>query len=175
MDESFLKLKGRRVTENNTKKYFGRLSDILVNKDTSEIIGIISKNDSLIYRHRLFYIKDVVGRDELSIYVTGFGERFVKVVPIFTDYKSCGNDIYKRKAVLEDGSVIGKVQNMNFNLEAGILTEFEIGSSLAQDLLNGRIICPTQDSIDFFQGNILLYDEKMGIIKRKKMFSDEVR
>ena len=43
MYESFLRLKGRKVCGKDTKKYFGRLSDILVNKETNAIIGIISK------------------------------------------------------------------------------------------------------------------------------------
>lgn len=156
MDESFLKLKGRKVSGKDTNKYFGRLSDILVNKDTNKIIGIISKNDSLIYRHRLFYIEDVCGMDEVNVFVTGFGEKFVKVVPTFMDFKSCENDIFKRKAIFSDGSEAGKIQNINFDFESGSMTEVEIGASIAQDLLEGRMICPTQHNVTFFQDKIII-------------------
>ena len=93
MYESFLRLKGRKVCGKDTNKYFGRLSDILVNKDTNEILGIIAKNDSIIYKHRLFYMRDICRKDEVCIYVNGYGEKFIKVVPLLVDFKSCENDL----------------------------------------------------------------------------------
>lgn len=156
MDESFLKLKGRKVLEKNSRKYFGRLSDILVNKDTNNIIGIVSKNDSLIYRHRFFTAENICGCEELNIIVSGFGEKFVKVVPVFADYKSCGNDIFKRKAVFSDGTEIGKIQDINFDMETGNISGLEIGTSIIQDLLSGRMICPNMQRIHYFQDKIVL-------------------
>lgn len=156
MYESFLKLKGKKICGKDTNKYFGRLSDILVDKDTNVIIGIISKNDSLIYKHRLFYMKDISKWDEVNIYVKGFGEKFVKVVPIYEDFKSCENDIYKKKAIYSDGSHAGMIQNISFNFEAGKLTGFEVGASLMQDLLNGRLICPAQNTVNYLQDSIVL-------------------
>ncbi len=156
MYESFLKLKGKKICEKDTKKYFGRLSDILVNKDTNEIIGIISKNDSFIYRHRLFYMKDIYKWDEVNVYVKGFGEKFVKIIPVYSDYKSCENDIYKKRAIYSDGSRAGRIQNINFDFEAGTIAAFEVGSSIVQDLLNGRLICPAQNTINYLQGDIVL-------------------
>ncbi len=160
MYESFLKLRGKKVCGRETNKYFGRLSDILVNKDTNEIIGIISKNDSLLYRHRLFYMKDVSKIDEVSVYVNGFGEKFVKVIPIYSDYKSCENDIYKKKALYSDGTKMGMVQNINFNFETGKLVAFEVGASLMQDLLNGRLICPALNTVYYRVGGIVLDADK---------------
>lgn len=156
MDESFLTLKGRKVCGRDTNKYFGRLSDVLVNKDTNRIIGIISKNDSLIYRHRLFLLSEVTGCDDVCIYVRGFGERFVRVIPVFTDFSSCEDDIFKRKAVSTSGNIIGKIQNIHFDFEIGCIKGFETGFSLAQDLLNGRMFYPIQDTIRFSQGRIVL-------------------
>lgn len=156
MYESFLKLKGKKVCGKDTNKYFGRLSDILVNKDTNEIIGIISKNDSLLYRHRLFYMKDICKWDEVSVYVKGYGEKFVKIIPIYTDFKSCENDIYKKRAIYSDGVRAGRIQNIKFNFEAGTIAAFEVGSSLVQDLLNGRLICPAQNTISYLQDDIIL-------------------
>ena len=156
MYESFVVLKGKKVCEHETNKYFGRLSDIIVNKDSNKIIGIISKNEALLYRHRFFPVKDICGGDEVNVFVKGFGERFVKVIPVWGDFICCGNDIYKRKAVYSDGSDAGKIQDINFDFEAGIITEFEVGFSLAQDLLVGRKLCRTQDKIDFYRGNIVI-------------------
>lgn len=175
MDESFSALRGKKVCNKDTKKYFGRLSDILVNKGTNEIIGIVSKNEALIYPKRLFYIKEISGYDEVCVYVTGFGEKFAKVVPIFTDYKSCGNDIYKRRAVFKDGSEAGKIQNINLNLETGTITGFEIGFSLAQDLLTGRKLCPAQNTINFKHDNIVLEKSLIEAKRAKKYFFDEVK
>ncbi len=156
MDESFLKLKGRKVLEKSTGKYFGRLSDILVNKDTNNIIGIVSRNDSLIYRHRFFTAENIYGYDEINLLVSGFGEKFMKVVPVFADYKSCENDIFKRKAVFSDGTEAGKIQNINFDMETGIISGLEIGTSIVQDLLSGRMICPSMQRIHYFQDKIVL-------------------
>lgn len=156
MDESFCALKGRKVCNKDTNKCFGRLSDILVNKGTNQIIGIISKNESFIYPRRLFYMSDLCGYDQVCVYVSGFGERFAKVVPIYTDFKSCGNDIYKKKAMFSDGSEAGKIQNIKFDLETGVITGFELGFSLAQDLLTGRKLCRTRDTIVFNRDNIVI-------------------
>ncbi len=158
MDESFLKLKGRKVLEKTHKKCFGRLSDILVNKDTNKIIGIVSKNDSLIYRHRFFGADSICGCDDINIIVSGFGEKFVKVVPVFADYKSCENDIFKRKAVFSDGTEAGKIQNINFDMELGSISGLEIGTSIVQDLLSGRMICPNMQNIHYLQDKIVLDD-----------------
>lgn len=156
MYESFLKLKGRKVANADTKKNFGRLSDILVNKSTNEIIGIISKNDTLLYRHRLFYMTDIVKIEEVTVFVKGYGEKFAKVIPIYGDYTSCENDIYKKRAVFQSGTEAGKIQNINFDFEAGMISEFEIGSSLMQDILNGRMVCPAKNCLTFVKGDILV-------------------
>ncbi|MGM9551678.1 MAG: PRC-barrel domain-containing protein [Clostridia bacterium] len=168
MDESFCRLKGKKVCDEKIGKCYGRLSDILVNKGTNEILGIISTNDSFVYKNRLFNREDIISSDETSIYVKGFGEKFVKVIPI-EDYQSCENDIYKRKAVLTDGRNVGKIQNMNFDLETGIMTEFEIGSSIAEDLLKGRKICRTRDTISFSDGKIILEEKLTDSVERKKI------
>lgn len=170
MDESFASLRGRKVCNKDTNKYFGRLSDILVNEGTNEIIGIISKNETLIYPRRFFCIGEIMGYDEICIHVSGYGERFAKVVPVYTDFRSMGDDIYKRKAVLPDGSDAGKIQNINLNLEMGIITGFEIGFSLAQDLINGRKICPARNTIHFNHGSIVLENSPIEMKNGKKMF-----
>ena len=162
MCESFLKLKGRKICGNDTKKYFGRLSDVLVNKDTNVIIGIIAKNDSLIYRHRLFYLKDICGIDEVNVYVNGYGEKFMKVIPLYEDFKSCENDIRRKRAVYRNGQGAGFVKNMTFDFEAGVMSGFSIGSSLIQDLISGRLICPVGNTVSYLQDSIvvdeILYD-----------------
>lgn len=156
MYESFLKLKGRRICGKDTKRYFGRLSDILVNKDTNRIIGIISRNDSIIYRHRLFYMKDICKTDELCIYVNGYGEKFMKVVPFYEDYKSCENDIYQKSALYPSGKRAGFVKNITFNFEAGVMSGFEVGASLIQDLINGRLICPSGNTLNYLNDCIIV-------------------
>ncbi len=156
MYESFLKLKGRKIFEKNSKKYLGRLSDILVNKDTSDVIGIVSENNSLIYRHRFFDVKSICDYDEVDITVKGFGEKFVKIVPVFADFKSCENDIFKRKAVFSDGTFAGKIQNINFDMETGNIYQFEIGTSVIQDLLSGRMVCPSTQNIRYCRDKIIL-------------------
>lgn len=156
MYESFLKLKGRKILEKNSKKCLGRLSDILVDKDTTAVIGIVSENNSLIYRHRFFDIKSICDYDEVDITVDGFGEKFVKIVPVFTDFKSCENDIFKRKAVFSDGSFAGKIQNINFDMEAGSISQLEIGTSLIQDLLSGRLVCPSTEKIRYCRDEIVV-------------------
>ena len=168
MYESFCKLKGKKVC-NKDGKYFGRLSDILVKKGTSDIIGIVSQSDSLIFRHRLFLKKDILGSDEVAVFVNGRGERFVKNTKD-GDHKSCENDIYKRKAVFGDGSEAGMIQNISFDLETGTIIGFEIGSSLAHDLLYGRKICRTQNTINICRGNVVVDNDLEEDPTRKKIF-----
>lgn len=156
MYESYLGLKGRRVCDKDTDKYFGRLSDILVNKDTNKIIGIISKNDSIIYKHRLFFLRDIVRADELCIYVKGYGEKFIKVVPLYEDFKSCENDIYKKRALYPSGRTAGVVRNITFNFEVGVMSGFEVGSSLIQDLINGRLVCPSSNTVNYLSNCIVI-------------------
>lgn len=170
MDESFCALLGKKVCGKESNKYFGRLSDILVSKGTNEIIGIISKNESLIYPKRLFFLQDICGRDEISVYVNGFGEKFTKIVPVCTDFKSMEFDIYKRKAIFPDGSEAGKIQNIKLDLNLGIITAFEIGFSLAQDLLTGRKLCPARNTITFYDDNIVLESNLIEVKKCKKIF-----
>lgn len=153
---SFVKLKGRKIFEKKSKKYFGRLSDVIVNKDTNKIIGIVSKNDSPIYKYRYFKIGDVCGFDEVNVYVTGFGEKYMKVLPVNESFKSCENDIFKRKAVYPDGTGAGRVQNIKLSLEAGEIIGLEIGSTIIEDLLTGRKICPTKQKISYFKDKIVL-------------------
>lgn len=168
MYESFVKLKGRRILGKDTKKYFGRLSDILVNKDTNEILGIVAKNDSIIYKHRLFYMRDICKKDEVCIYVNGYGEKFIKVAPLMVDFKSCENDIYKKRALYKNGQGAGFIKNISFNFEAGVLSGFEVGSSLIQDLIQGRLICPSGNTVNYLNGCIVLD------AVRRKTDSDEV-
>lgn len=168
MYESFLKLKGRRVCGKDTQKYFVRLSDILVNKDTNQIIGIIARNDAIVYKHRLFYMRDVCERDEVCIYVKGYGEKFIKVIPLMEDFKSCENDIYKKRALYKNGQGAGLIKNISFNFEAGVLSGFEVGSSLIQDLIKGRLICPSSNTVNYLNGCIVLDTVK------EKTYSDEV-
>lgn len=156
MYESFLRLKGRKIFEKHSEKYLGRLSDILVNKDTNNIIGIVSENDALLYRHRFFKSELISEWDNLRITVTGFGEKFVKIVPVFSDYTSCENDIFKRKAVFSDGSEAGKIQNINFDMETGVIGNLEVGTSIIQDLLSGRMICPNIQKIEYCHDKIVL-------------------
>ena len=156
MYESYLGLKGRRVSSKDTDKYFGRLSDILVNKDTSEIIGIISKNESIIYKHRLFFMRDIVKTDELCIQVKGYGEKFIKVVPLYEDFKSCENDIFKKRALYPSGRTAGFVRDISFNFEAGVMSGFEVGSSLIQDLINGRLVCPSGNTVNYLSNCIVI-------------------
>ncbi len=167
MYESFMRLNGKRVYGYDSGKCFGRLSDILVNKGTNDIIGIVSKNDALLYRHRFFPKGDIVKINEVNLYVKGFGEKFVKVVPCESDFHSVVNDMYKRRAVLSDGSEAGKIQNVNMDLELGVITGFEVGSSLAHDLLNGRKICRIRDKVEICRGNVVLTDSLYSERKRK--------
>lgn len=159
MYESFGRLKGKKVCGKNNGKYFGRLSDIIVNKGTNMIIGIVSKNDSLIYRHRLFLKDDIEGSDEVHIYVKGSGERLLKSSQKNNEFQSIENDIFRRKAVFSDGLEAGRIQNINLNLESGTIVGFEIGTSIAQDLLTGRKMCRTRDTITICRGSIVLQDE----------------
>ena len=156
MDESFCALLGKKVCCKKTNKCFGRLSDILVSKGTNEIIGIVAKNDSLIYPRRFFYFEDICDKDSVNIFVSGFGEKFMKVVPIFAEFKSIEADMLKRKAVFPDGREAGKIQNINLNMETGTIEGFEIGISIIQDLLNGRKLCRTQNTITFEGDNIVV-------------------
>lgn len=172
MDESFLKIKGKKICAMDSSKNFGRLSDILVSKGTNRIIALIAKNDALVYKYRMFDIIDVVNSDELNIFVKSSGERFVRVIPIEEDYLSCDEEIYKRKAVLPDGCRVGKIQDINIDLCSGQLTGFEIGNSLAQDLLNGRKLCRTRNTINFSKGNIVLENQLLDSDKRKKHSSE---
>lgn len=155
MYESFGRLKGKKVCGRNNGKYFGRLSDIIVNKGTNKIIGIVSKNDSLIYRRRLFLKSDIEGCDEVHVYVKGFGEKLSQS----SLFQSVENDIYRRKAILSDGREVGRIQNINLSLESGVIIGFEIGTSIAQDLLTGRKICRTRNTITTCRGSIVLQDE----------------
>ncbi len=167
MDESFLRLKGKKICEEKTHKYFGRLSDILVKKGTNEILGIISKNDSLVYKYRLFNLVDIANTNATCIFVNGFGERFVKIIPR-EDFQSCENDIYKRKTILTDGTDAGIIQNINLDLKTGTLSGFEIGFSLAEDLLKGRKICRTRNTISFSKGKLILEEKLVECVARRK-------
>lgn len=169
MDESFLKLKGKKVIGKNGK-YYGRLSDVLVKKGTSEITGIVSASDAIIYRHRFFPKRDIVKTDEVTVFVSGRGERLVKQRPFYEKYSGCGRDMLKRNAVFSDGRRAGVIQNINLDFETGSIIGFEIGSSLAHDLLNGRKISSPQDTIDIENGSIVLEGE-LRQERRKKMFS----
>lgn len=159
MCESFGRLKGKKVCGRISGKYFGRLSDIIVNKGTNTIFGIVSKNDSLLYRRRLFLKSDIEGSDEVHVYVKGSGERLFKSSPQNDRFQSVENDIYRRKAVFSDGSEAGRIQNINLSLESGTIIGFEIGSSIAEDLLKGRKMCRTHNTIEMCRGSILLQDE----------------
>lgn len=159
MYESFGRLKGKKVCGKISGKYFGRLSDIIVNKGTNTIFGIVSKNDSLLYRHRLFLRSDIEGSDEVHVYVKGSGERLLKSSQKNSEHQSLENDIYRRKAVFSDGREAGRIQNINLSLESGTIIGFEIGTSIAQDLLTGRKMCRTRDTIKTCRGSIVLQDE----------------
>lgn len=170
MYESFMRLKGKKVFEGKSGKYFGRLSDIIVNKGTNCIIGIVSKNDALLYRHRFFRKEDIVKTNEMNVYVKGLGERFVRVIPCEGDFSSVENDIYKRRAVLADGSEAGRIQNISLDMETGVITGFEVGSSsLVHDLINGRKICRIQDKIEICRGNVVIGNNLFSE-RKKKLF-----
>jgi len=170
MYESFMRLKGKKICSIDGEKYFGRLSDILVNKETNNIIGIVSKNDSLLYRYRFFPTEDIVYLDELKVYVRGRGEKFVRVIPCEGEFHSVENDIFKRRAVLPDGSDAGKIQNISIDFNLGAVTGFEVGSSLAQDLLNGRKICRIRDKIEICRGNVVIKDTLYRERRKKLLF-----
>jgi uncharacterized protein YrrD len=155
MYESFGRLKGKKVCGSTSGKYFGRLSDIIVNKGTNKIAGIVSEKDSFMFHKRFFKSSDIESVDNLHVYVSGDGEKFSNDAK----YQSVGNDIYRRNAVLSDGREAGKIQNINLNLESGTITGFEIGSSIADDLLEGRKICRTRNTIKTYCGNVILHDE----------------
>lgn len=169
MYESFLRLKGKRVVGKNGK-YYGRLSDVLVKKGTSELTGIVSASDALLYRRRFFPIQDIVKTDEVTVFVSGCGERLIKQRELYEKYSGCGRDMLKRNAVFTDGRKAGLIQNIGLDFETGTIIGFEIGSSLAHDLLNGRKISQPQDTIDIKNGSIVL-SGRLREERRKKMFS----
>ena len=169
MNESFLQSKGKRVVGKNGK-YYGRLSDVLVKKGTSEITGIVSSSDALFYRRRFFPIEDVIKTDEVTVFVSGRGERLIKQREIYEKYCGCGRDMLKKNAVFPDGKKAGLIQNIGLDFETGTIIGFEIGSSLAHDLLNGRKISQPQDTIDIENGSIVL-SGRLTDERRKKMFS----
>ncbi len=125
------------VIEYPTKKPLGKVSDIFIKENSSEIIGIAAKSNGLIYQNRLFNSEDILyaGTDRLSVH--GFGKRFFThpSEPGFLSFRAL---IGLEAASHEGKEYIGKVKDGYFDMEAGSLTELLIGKNLADDIVSGR-------------------------------------
>lgn len=159
MCESFGRLMGKKVCGENDGRYFGRLSDVIVSKGTNRIIGIVAKSGAPFNRLRLILRNDITRCDETHIFVRGKGEKLAGNFRKNENVQSVGNDIYKRRAVFPDGRDAGKVQNVNFDLESGVIIGFEVGTSIADDLLTGRKTCRTRDTVKMSRGRIVLEEK----------------
>ena len=116
------------VTEYPSGRRIGAVSDIYIKENSTEIIGIVAKNRSLIYQNRLFKKGDILytGTDEVSVRGPGIIS-FKKLIGLKAS--SFDNNFY-----------IGTVKDGFFDMEQGTLTELLMGRGIADDLLNGRKI-----------------------------------
>ncbi len=156
MYESFFELKDMNVCDALSGRCYGRLSDVLVNKGTNEIFGIVSKRDLIFAPCRIFRKSEIVGIEAARVSVRGSGEKYVKEGHQYAR-QSVENDLLKKRAVSKEGLDMGKIQNVALDMEAGELAEFEIGLSMAEDLWKGRKMYRIRDKIiDFCRGCFVL-------------------
>mgnify|MGYP000013746580 FL=1 len=127
------------VTEYPSGRRIGAVSDIYIKENSTEIIGIVAKNRSLIYQNRLFKKGDILytGTDEVS--VRGPGIKFLKEPkePGIISFKKL---IGLKASSFDNNFYIGTVKDGFFDMEQGTLTELLMGRGIADDLLNGRKI-----------------------------------
>ncbi|NLM49924.1 MAG: hypothetical protein GX196_03100 [Clostridiaceae bacterium] len=146
-------------------KTLGRLTDILLFKDTNKICAIIASKENFVYKNRLILKDDILAITKDSIYVKSPGIKYTKVIPIKDDVISYVNGIEKKKVLTKKGEVLGLVRNSAFDFEAGELVEFEIGTTFTDDLLNGRKRLVLKDTNH--PGSPLIVDEAEILDKEK--------
>lgn len=126
------------VTHYTSGRKLGVVSDVYLKDNSTEILGFVATNRSLVYQNRLFYPEDILDISPQRVSVYGPGIRFLKT-PKEPDAVS-----FKRliglKAAPENNRVriIGTVKDGYFDMETGSLTELLIGRGFADDLINGR-------------------------------------
>ncbi len=117
----------------------GTVSDILIKENSTEIIGIVATNRSLIYQNRLFKNEDILYCVTEKIAVRGPGTKFLKYPkePDLISFK----ELIGLKAAPENSRIyIGTVKDGYFDMEAGVLSELLIGGNIADDIIYGRKI-----------------------------------
>lgn len=121
----------------------GVLSDIFLKENTTEVLGIVATNRSLVYSNRLYKPFDIiyVGTQEIS--VVGPGIKFVKV-PKAENPISFKELIGLKTLSDKNSENIGTVKDGYFDMEAGSLTELLVGGSIADDIINGRKVLKTE-------------------------------
>lgn len=127
------------VTEYPSGRKIGIVSDVYIKENSTEIIGIVAKNRSLIYQNRLFKKGDILYTGTNEVTVRGPGIKFIKE-PKEPGILSFKNLIGLKASSFDNNLYIGTVKDGFFDMEHGTLTELLMGRGIADDLLNGRKI-----------------------------------
>lgn len=127
------------VIQYPSERKIGTVSDIFLKENSTEIIGIVATNRSLIYQNRLFKKGDILYAGTAEVSVKGPGIKFIKAPkePEFISFKKL---IGIKAAPEGDNFYIGTVKDGYFDMEAGNLTELLMGRGVADDIINGRKI-----------------------------------
>ncbi len=127
------------VIETHTGRKIGFLSDVYVDKNTGSILGIVVRNENILYPNRLILAANIVEEAPAKIFVSGFGKRYaVLPPPLLGDPISYKRQVYNKRAVKPSGENLGKIKDCCFDFEAGKMCELELGKGLSDDFMNGR-------------------------------------
>lgn len=152
------------VIEYLSGRKIGTVDDIYLKENSAEIIGLLAKNSSLIYRNRLFTKENILftGINGVSVNGSGTGFFLSPKIPKAYSFKK----VIGLKAESDENNLfIGTVKDGYFDMEAGRFFALLIGRGIADDLLSGRKIL-TADA--FKTENGVLKVKNPSVITKKR-------
>lgn len=140
-------------SKNNSK--IAVVKDVLYCSKNKYFLGLIIQDKGILRSPRYIPIDEIAELNKTSVIISNL--EAVKKVPandsineLFTVQDKCriNNDVYS-----EDGIKIGKIRDIIFNFEGGIIDSYIISDGFVQDLMTGRKILP--DKVTKYKNNEL--------------------
>lgn len=164
------------IQEFQSKIIICTVYDILLNTDSTKVIGFLCHKKGLKRNSYALFLKDIVSKSYNSILVKSLdvikNMKEIKKINFGSSYKET---ILNKIVIDNKGELIGILRDMVFDLTTGYLLSFELSEGYFDDILTGRKLIKAYSGYYFSENNIivpykdLVQDQGRGLVSLSKL------
>lgn len=147
------------VISMDDRAWLGRISDVLYDSKTLNVKGYIASAGTVIHIAYFIDSQSIKKIDKGCVWVSDKSVlKSAKEIKKLKKYKSYSDDA-EGMEIIENGSKVGVISDMLYNMEIGEITHFEVSGGFTEDVLHGRKKINANKEIIFGNNNVEITDK----------------